>query len=124
MQSVDTASHAWGNYFLAAYKGLHEHLRSSGHHVDLTGLSVMVDGQVPTGSGLSSSAAFTCGAAIALLKLYGIQMTKASRAVLRVHGGGRRPQLTRGRRGGRRRLLRGRSATSGPRAEPWTTRSA
>lgn len=76
-QPVDTSNHVWANYFLAAYKGVYEHLDARGiPRPPPSGLLVMVDGRVPTGSGLSSSAAFTCGTAIALLKLFGVQLTK------------------------------------------------
>ncbi|GMH39172.1 hypothetical protein BSKO_07070 [Bryopsis sp. KO-2023] len=70
-QAVNVAEHSWGNYFLAAYKGVHEYLNSKKDGVPIRGLQVLVDGCVPTGSGLSSSSAFVCAASLALLGVYG-----------------------------------------------------
>ncbi|MGZ4551931.1 MAG: galactokinase family protein, partial [Mycobacteriaceae bacterium] len=48
----------------AAYPaGVVHQLRTAGH--DLAGVSVLVDGQVPIGAGLSSSAALECSVALA-----------------------------------------------------------
>jgi N-acetylgalactosamine kinase len=91
-QAVDVANHSWGNYFLAAYKGVHDFLReraaggaSAGQSADgatttthpsltpspLPSLEVLVHGTVPLGSGLSSSAALVCSASLAILAAYG-----------------------------------------------------
>jgi N-acetylgalactosamine kinase len=88
-QPVDVANHSWGNYFLAAYKGVHDFLRgravgggapSAGgapppapSHLPtpLPSLEVLVHGTVPLGSGLSSSAALVCSASLAILAAYG-----------------------------------------------------
>ncbi|PWZ57176.1 Galactokinase [Zea mays] len=53
---------------LLKYKGVYEYCRSKG--IDLgkpVALDVVVDGTVPQGSGLSSSAAFVCSATIAIM---------------------------------------------------------
>lgn len=51
MQEVDVGKHNWANYFLAAYKGVFEHLRANGLAVPPPlGLQVMVHGIVPTGA--------------------------------------------------------------------------
>ncbi len=53
----------------AAYPaGVVHQLRTAGH--DLAGVSVLVDGQVPIGAGLSSSAALECSVALALRDLF------------------------------------------------------
>eukprot|EP01083_Nonionella_stella_P259494 885944_1 len=57
----------WSIYFLAAYKGV---LKNYAQHINIKqfkSLRVMVDGNIPKGSGLSSSSAFVCGAAVSLL---------------------------------------------------------
>lgn len=48
-QAVDTAHHAWGNYFVCAYKGAFEWAASQGVGLEPAGLEVMVHGTVPLG---------------------------------------------------------------------------
>lgn len=73
-QEVDTNKHTWGSYVIGAYKGVFEHLRK--HHPESepepVGLDILVDGRVPTGSGLSSSAAIVCSSALAILRVLGV----------------------------------------------------
>jgi len=57
----------WGNYHKAASKGLLEWLGEGA----LGGGDFLVDGDVPAGAGLSSSAAFVVGSALALLAVNG-----------------------------------------------------
>ncbi|CAN6322075.1 unnamed protein product [Urochloa humidicola] len=67
-KEIDIKNHKWGHYFMCGYKGVYEYCRSKG--IDLgkpVGLDVVVDGTVPQGSGLSSSAAFVCSATIAIM---------------------------------------------------------
>ncbi|XP_052149993.1 galactokinase [Oryza glaberrima] len=67
-KEIDIKNHKWGHYFMCGYKGVYEYCRSKG--IDMggpVGLDVVVDGTVPTGSGLSSSAAFVCSATIAIM---------------------------------------------------------
>ncbi|XP_072954446.1 galactokinase [Typha angustifolia] len=69
-QEVDLKNHKWGHYFLCGYKGFYEFVRSKGIDVGTpVGLDVVVDGTVPTGSGLSSSAAFVCSSTIAIMAI-------------------------------------------------------
>ena len=57
----------WSIYFLAAYKGVIKNNASQINIKSLKSLRIMVDGNVPKGSGLSSSSAFVCGSAVSLL---------------------------------------------------------
>ncbi len=70
-QDVDRAHHSWANYFLCGYKGVHDYLAARGGGAPgggaTGGLEVMVDGRVPTGSGLSSSSALVCASALAVM---------------------------------------------------------
>lgn len=76
-QGVDVGKHSWGNYFLAAYKGVFEAVAAAGlPRPDLTGLRVTIHGTVPTGSGLSSSAAIVCAVSVALAHVYGLDFAK------------------------------------------------
>ncbi|KAL4860073.1 Galactokinase [Chlorella vulgaris] len=76
-QEVDVGKHNWGNYFVAAYKGVFEHLAGKGMLAPApAGLQLMVHGTVPTGGGLSSSAAIVCAAALAVMHVHGIELTK------------------------------------------------
>ena len=57
----------WSIYFLAAYKGVIKNYASEINIKRFKSLRIMVDGNVPKGSGLSSSSAFVCGSAVSLL---------------------------------------------------------
>ena len=76
-QEVDVASHHWTNYVMCGYKGVFDFLRESGAKaVDPVGLDLMVDGTVPTGSGLSSSSALCCASALAVMHALNLSFTK------------------------------------------------
>lgn len=67
-QEIDLRNHKWGHYFICGYKGIYEFAKSKKADVGLpVGLDVVVDGTVPTGSGLSSSAALVCSSTIAIM---------------------------------------------------------
>lgn len=67
-QEVNRENHVWANYFICGYKGVFEHLASKGEAIGASvGLNALVDGRVPIGAGLSSSAAIVCSSAIAIL---------------------------------------------------------
>lgn len=55
-------------------------LQTAGHRV--SGLDIVIDGAVPTGSGLSSSAALECATALAVAELNGIRLRPAELARL------------------------------------------
>lgn len=70
---VDASNHSWSNYFKAGYKGALDLLRKKHPTLKLRSMSVLVDGTVPAGGGLSSSAAFVCASALAVLRANGEQ---------------------------------------------------
>ncbi|KAL0290250.1 UNVERIFIED_CONTAM: Galactokinase [Sesamum angustifolium] len=82
-QEIDLKNHKWGHYFICGYKGFYEYAKSKGRNVDRTvGFQVVVDGIVPTGSGLSSSAAFVCSSTIAIMAVMGENFPKKDLAQL------------------------------------------
>ncbi|KAL8153624.1 hypothetical protein V2J09_011384 [Rumex salicifolius] len=81
-QEVDLANHRWGHYFICGYKGFHEFAKSRVEIGAPVGLDVLVDGTVPTGSGLSSSAAFVCSSTIAIMAAFGVNFPKKEIAQL------------------------------------------
>lgn len=65
---VDKKNHSWSNYFLAGLKGSLEYLRKHfGDSFKTNGMELLIDGNVPAGGGLSSSAAFVCASALAVM---------------------------------------------------------
>ena len=84
-QEVDRAKHSWANYFLCGYKGVFDYLGARGQAPPGGpggGLEIMVDGRVPTGSGLSSSSALVCASALAVMASRGLSFPKADVAEL------------------------------------------
>ncbi|KAI5579480.1 hypothetical protein POPTR_008G102800v4 [Populus trichocarpa] len=82
-QAIDLKNHKWGHYFICGYKGFYEFAKSKGVDMgDAVGLDVIVDGTVPTGSGLSSSAAFVCSATIAIMAAFDVNFPKKEIAQL------------------------------------------
>uniref|UniRef100_A0A0D9W113 Galactokinase n=1 Tax=Leersia perrieri TaxID=77586 RepID=A0A0D9W113_9ORYZ len=80
-KEIDIKNHKWGHYFMCGYKGVYEYCRSKGIVMgEPVGLDVVVDGTVPTGSGLSSSAAFVCSATIAIMGVLEKNFPKVSLA--------------------------------------------
>lgn len=66
---IDSSSLEWSNYFKAGLRGAIELLRKKGAAAggNPVGMDILVDGTVPSGAGLSSSAAFVCASALASL---------------------------------------------------------
>ena len=65
---IDSKVHEWTNYFKCGLKGAIELLqRKYGKDFRPKSMDVMMDGSVPAGGGLSSSAAFVSGSALAVM---------------------------------------------------------
>lgn len=70
---IDPSSHEWSNYFKSGLRGATELLRSQGKQdIGKVNMDILADGTVPSGGGLSSSAAFVCASALAVMKAYGV----------------------------------------------------
>ncbi|KAI8371369.1 galactokinase [Radiomyces spectabilis] len=71
--TIDSTVLEWSNYFKCGYKGMLERAEN----IDRPkGLFLLVDGTVPPGSGLSSSAAFVCASALAVITANKLPMSK------------------------------------------------
>jgi galactokinase len=74
--SIDASSHEWTNYFKSGLRGASDIIKkihsNSGEHSSFVGMDVLVDGNVPAGGGLSSSAAFVCASSLAVLNANGM----------------------------------------------------
>ncbi|XP_042516185.1 galactokinase [Macadamia integrifolia] len=82
-QDIDLKNHKWGHYFICGYKGYYEFVKLKGINVgEPVGLDILVDGTVPTGSGLSSSAAFVCSSTIAIMAAFDVNFPKKEIAQL------------------------------------------
>ena len=68
---IDASTLQWTNYFKAGFSGAVDLLRKQNTSFTTCGMEVLVDGTVPAGGGLSSSAAFVCASALATLRANG-----------------------------------------------------
>ncbi|KAL8838762.1 MAG: hypothetical protein Q9170_002011 [Blastenia crenularia] len=68
---IDATVHEWTNYFKAGFNGAIDLLRKEDPSFSPCSMDVLVDGNVPAGGGLSSSAAFVCASALAVLRANG-----------------------------------------------------
>lgn len=76
LADIKPVAHSWTNYVL----GVVDQFLKRGHA--LGGFNMVVDGNVPTGAGLSSSAAIECAVCRALMELFGIELSKIEMALL------------------------------------------
>ncbi|KAL2046303.1 hypothetical protein N7G274_001750 [Stereocaulon virgatum] len=70
---IDSSTLQWTNYFKAGWQGAIELLEKEDPELSPCGMEVLVDGTVPAGGGLSSSAAFVCASALATLRANGLE---------------------------------------------------
>ena len=68
---IDSSTLEWTNYFKAGFQGAVGLLQKDEPGFSPCGMDVLVDGSVPAGAGVSSSAAFVCAAALAVLRANG-----------------------------------------------------
>ncbi|EEA27153.1 galactokinase [Talaromyces marneffei ATCC 18224] len=73
---IDPKKHEWINYFKAGLVGALKFLRKNNPSMKPTSLEIHLDGNVPPGGGISSSAAFVCASALAVLKANGHNVSK------------------------------------------------
>ncbi|KIW53427.1 galactokinase [Exophiala xenobiotica] len=74
---VDKKTHSWSNYFLAGLKGSLPYLRQKlGESFKPNSMELLIDGNVPAGGGLSSSAAFVCASALAIMAANDYEISK------------------------------------------------
>ena len=65
---IDASKHEWTNYFKSGLRGAVRFLRKQDRSFSPASMAVLVDGNVPAGGGLSSSAALVCASALAVMK--------------------------------------------------------
>ncbi|KAJ1848342.1 galactokinase [Coemansia sp. RSA 2703] len=73
---IDSKVHEWSNYFKCGYRGVFDYLGRK----DGKGFDVLLDGTVPAGSGLSSSAAFVCATELAVQRINNVDLTQSQLA--------------------------------------------
>lgn len=70
---IDSSTLEWTNYFKSGLVGATELIRKKQKEFKSSvGMDILADGTVPSGGGLSSSAAFVCASALAVMKANGI----------------------------------------------------
>jgi galactokinase len=80
--TIDSSIHEWTNYFKCGYKGIMDVMNPA----VVKGFKVMVDGNVPAGSGLSSSSAFVCCAALATMYVHDVKLNKGELTAAAIKG--------------------------------------
>ncbi|KAL8648722.1 MAG: hypothetical protein Q9226_005881 [Calogaya cf. arnoldii] len=81
LAEIDATQHEWTNYFKAGFNGAVGLLRKDDAKFSPCNLQILVDGNVPAGGGLSSSAAFVCASALAVLRANGRESVKKKELV-------------------------------------------
>ncbi len=70
LDSLSRSTHSWQNYFLGVLNGM---ARRTGN---LGGFDAYIEGSLPAGAGVSSSAALECSFALGLNELFGLQFSR------------------------------------------------
>lgn len=81
LAEIDATQHEWTNYFKAGFNGAVGLLRKDNAKFSPCNMQILVDGNVPAGGGLSSSAAFVCASALAVLRANGRETVKKKELV-------------------------------------------
>lgn len=70
---IDASAHEWTNYFKSGLRGAAKLLAKKKGKAEFAsvGMDILLDGTVPAGGGLSSSAAFVCASALAVMRANG-----------------------------------------------------
>jgi galactokinase len=76
LKEIKTTTLGWPNYIL----GVIDQIQKTG--LELGGCNLLIDGDIPIGAGLSSSAALECATLFALNELFGLQFTKLQMAFM------------------------------------------
>lgn len=72
--SIDSSTLEWTNYYKSGLVGATELLkRKQKDFQQSVGMDILADGTVPSGGGLSSSAAFVCASALAVMRANGVE---------------------------------------------------
>ncbi|ORY14835.1 ribosomal protein S5 domain 2-type protein [Clohesyomyces aquaticus] len=69
--TIDASEHEWTNYFRSGLRGVTELLREKRGKFVSVGMDILCSGTVPSGGGMSSSAAFTCTSALTVMTANG-----------------------------------------------------
>ncbi|KAI5306172.1 galactokinase, partial [Ascosphaera atra] len=74
---IDASTRDWSNYFKSGMRVALEFLKAKqGDDFQYADLEATLDGNVPPGGGVSSSAAFVCACALGIIKSHGYDMRK------------------------------------------------
>lgn len=76
--TIDQTKQLWGNYFKCGLIVAHKYILERNLEFRLKAFNALFDGNVPTGGGLSSSAAFCIAATLSCLKVNGINNVSKS----------------------------------------------
>lgn len=94
--TIDATKHLWTNYFMAGLIGAVRLLKKRFPDFRINSMETVVDGNIPPGGGLSSSAAFVCASALAVMEAHQYRATQnellelaiVSERLVGVHSGG------------------------------------